>query len=143
MKPTASFLRFLPFLLGVVFAPLASAATAHQKIIAGGSYTDLADFEKFATRAKQSGVTHIRISDSLPWSYWQYDDPNDPYPSWVISNPGLLKIAIPGALKKYIPPQHSEEVLGLLEARAKVLQRLGLKAAISTFDPSMLPEAVF
>src|SRR5262245_40669789 len=98
----------------------AAPAAKFQKIIAGGSYTDLADFEKFATRAKQSGVTHIRITDSLPWSSWQYDDPNDPYPSWVISNPGLLKIAIPEALKKYVPPAHGDRVMKILEERSAV-----------------------
>lgn len=143
MHPTASFRRLVSVVVLLALAPFASAAGAPPKIIAGGSFTDLADFEKFAARAKQSGVTHIRISDSLPWSRWQYDDPDDPYPSWVISNPALLKIAIPEALKKYLPAQPAEEVLGVLEARAKVLQRLGLKAAFSVFDPSMLPEAVF
>ncbi len=124
-------------------AALSGGAADFQKIIAGGSYTDLADFERFATRAKQSGVTHIRITDSLPWSSWQYDDPNDPYPSWVISNPGLLKMAIPEALKPYLPSAHAEQVLQVLEQRSAVLRKLGLKAAISCFDPSMLPEQVF
>lgn len=121
----------------------AAGAAEFQKVIAGGSYADLADFERFATRAKQSGVTHVRITDSLPWSSWQYDDPNDPYPSWVISNPGLLKIAIPEALKRYIPPAHADRVMKILEERSAVLRQLGLKAAISCFDPSMLPEQVF
>lgn len=133
------------WLVALAFSCAAFSATAAelQKIIAGGSYLDLADFERFATRAKQSGVTHVRITDSLPWSSWQYDDPSDPYPSWVISNPGLLKIAIPEALKRHIPSQHSERVLKILEERGAVLRKLGLKAAISCFDPSMLPEAVF
>lgn len=141
-------LMFSRFCRTLAFALLAGAALTTSgaeffKIIAGGSYTDLADFEKFATRAKQSGVTHVRITDSLPWSRWQYDDPADPYPSWVISNPGLLKIAIPEALKKYLPSPHAESVLKILEERSAVLRKLGLKAAISCFDPSMLPEAVF
>src|SRR5688572_17365946 len=124
-------------------AALSGSTAEFKKIIAGGSYTDLADFEKFAARAKQSGVTHIRITDSLPWSSWQYDDPADPYPSWVISNPGLLKTAIPEALKRYIPSAHADRVLSILEARTAVLRKLGLKSAISCFDPSMLPEQVF
>lgn len=127
----------------VCCATLSAAGAEFQKIIAGGSYTDAADFERFATRAKQSGVTHVRITDSLPWSSWQYDEPNDPYPSWVISNPGLLKIAIPEALKRYIPSEHADRVMKILEERSAVLRKLGLKAAISCFDPSMLPEAVF
>ena len=133
--------RWFAAVVFLAAAVLGRAAT--RMVIVGGSYGDLADFEQFATRAKQSGATHVRISDSLPWSAWQYDTPGDPYPSWVISNAGLLKIAIPSALKKYIPSEHSERVLGLLEARAKILRALGLKAAFSCFDPSMLPEGVF
>ena len=99
--PSATFMNCIPLeffrWLGVSLllscAALSLSAAEITKVIAGGSYTDLADFEKFATRAKQSGVTHIRITDSLPWSTWQYDDPADPYPSWVISNPGLLNMA--------------------------------------------------
>ena len=128
---------------GLLLLTIPARAGESRKVIVGGSYLDQADFEKFAARAKQSGATHVRVSDSLPWSYWQYDNPNDPYPSWVISNPNLLKIAIPDALKKYIPAEHSERVLSILEARAKTLRSLGLKAAFSCFDPSMLPEAVF
>jgi hypothetical protein len=138
----ASVRRWLAVLV-VGGTTVAADAAEFQKVIAGGSYTDLADFERFATRAKQSGVTHVRITDSLPWSRWQYDDPADPYPSWVISNPGLLKIAIPEALKRYIPSGHAERVMKILEQRSAILRKLGLKAAISCFDPSMLPEAVF
>lgn len=129
--------------LAVCGAALTGSAAEFKKIIAGGSYIDLADFERFAARAKQSGVTHVRITDSLPWSSWQYDDPNDPYPSWVISNPGLLKLAIPEALKRYLPSEHADRTMKILEERSAVLRKLGLKAAISCFDPSMLPEQVF
>ena len=114
-----------------------------EKIIFSGAFGDLAEFEQFAARAQKSGATHVRVSDGLPWSFWEYDQPDDPYPSWVISNCGLLKITAPAALSKYLPPAFSETVLGILDARGKVLRSLGLKAALRVFDPSMLPEAVF
>ncbi|MCL4849881.1 MAG: hypothetical protein KJZ78_00680 [Bryobacteraceae bacterium] len=122
--------------------PLLPAAP--RKIIFGSPSANLADFERFVVRAAQSGATHINITaEDLPWSYWQYDMPGDPYPSWVISNVGLLKIATPEALQPYLPRDYAESVMNILEARCRVLRKLGLKAAISTFEPQMLPEAVF
>lgn len=114
-----------------------------KKIIFSGVHSDLADFESFARRAKQSGATHIRVSDGLPWSYWEYDQPGDPYPAWVISNCNLLKITVPEALRPYLPAEFSAKVLDILEARSRVLRSLGLKAAFRVFDPGMLPEKVF
>lgn len=115
-----------------------------RKVVFGSPSADIQDFEAFATRAKQSGATHINITaEDLPWARWQYDTPGDPYPSWVISNTGLLKVAVPAPLRPYIPKEYSETVMGILEQRCKVLRRLGLKAAFNTFEPQMLPEAVF
>ena len=114
-----------------------------NKMIFSGVTQDLADFERFALRAKQSGGTHVRVSDGLPWSTWEYDQEDDPYPSWVISNCGLLKITAPAPLSQYLPQNYRERVMGILESRCAVLRRLGLKAAFRFFDPSMLPEQVF
>ena len=78
--------------------------SAFEKIIFGCATKNMADFESFVIQAKNAGATHINLSnEDLPWSYWQYDDPQDPYPSWVISNVGLMKIATPEALKSFIP----------------------------------------
>lgn len=114
-----------------------------KKVIFSGVHGDLADFEWFARRARASGATHIRVSDGLPWSTWEYDQDDDPYPSWVISNCGLLKITRPAALQPHLPGAYSERVLDILEQRGRVLRALGLKAAFRVFDPGMLPEAVF
>lgn len=114
-----------------------------RKIVFSGVTRDIVDFEAFAARAKRSGATHIRVSDGLPWSFWEYDRDDDPYPSWVISNCGLLKITAPGPLQKYLPAEYRNQVMSILEERCAVLRRLGLKAAFRFFDPSMLPEQVF
>lgn len=116
---------------------------AYEKVIFSGTYADLADFEAFAVRAQASGATHIDITQSLPLAFWEYDRPNDPYPAWVISKIGLLKLTRPAALRSYIPAEHSEQVLAMLEARGKVLRKLGLKAWLLASEPAMLPEAVY
>jgi hypothetical protein len=119
------------------------AAPGPTKVIFAGTYTDLADFEAFAARAKQSGATHIDITQSLPWSFWEYDRPDDPYPAWVISKLGLLKLTRPEAVRPHVPAAHAERVMAILEERGKVLKKLGLKALFNCSEPAMLPEAVF
>jgi hypothetical protein len=115
-----------------------------SKVIFGCRTENIQEFEKFVIRAKQSGATHINLcNEDLPKSYWQYDTPGDPYPSWVITNIGLLKIATPESLKPYIPQDYAEEVMKILEERCRILRKYGLKAAIMTFEPQMLPEKVF
>ncbi|OAM89746.1 hypothetical protein OH491_18160 [Termitidicoccus mucosus] len=131
------FVTILVFLSGPLYP------AGYKKVIFSSTYTDLADFEQFAARAKQSGATHIGVSSDLPKSFWEYDHPGDPYPAWTIYSNSLLKVAPPPALKKYMPADYSESVLKVLEARCKILRRLGLKATYSMKDPSMLPEAVF
>lgn|ERR1017187_3874948 len=141
---TLSCLLFGAF-LGTTGANAASNPLAHfKKIIFGCHSDDLAGFESFARRAKQSGATHIVLTgEDLPWAAWQLDTPGDPYPAWAMSNIGLLKIATPTALKPYLPQDYADTVMGILRSRCAVLRKLGLKAAFTTFEPQMLPERVF
>lgn len=118
--------------------------TKFEKIIFGCYASDIKDFERFVMRAKESGATHINLSnEDLPFAKWEYDVENDPYPSWVFTNMGLLKIATPAALKPYLPQDYAEHVLSILEERCKVLRKYGMKAAFKTFEPQMLPEKVY
>ena len=128
----------------LALAALPAPAAKFSRVVFGSPSVDLADFERFAARARESGATHINIaSEDLPWASWQYDTPGDPYPAWVISNTGLLKIVPPSAIREHIPAAYSERVMAILEQRCRVLRKLGLKAAFTTFEPQMLPEAVF
>ncbi len=132
-------------LLATADASAAANPLAHFTRIIFGHHSDsLADFETFARRAKQSGATHIVLTaEDLPWATWQLDTPGDPYPAWAMSNIGLLKIATPAALKPYLPQDYADKVMEILRARCAVLRKLGLKAAFTTFEPQMLPEAVY
>ena len=115
-----------------------------SKIIFGCFSEDLSAFEEFVKRAKNSGATHIILTaEDLPRSYWQYDTPGDPYPAWVITNIGLLKICTPAALRPYIPQDYAEQVMRILEDRCRILRKYGLKGAMTTFEPQMLPEQVY
>lgn len=131
-------------LIGCRSAGAAGRGQAFTKVIFGSPSLDQDDFERFSDRARASGATHIIISaEDLPWSFWQYDTPGDPYPTWVISNLGLLKIAPPPAIRPYVSADYAEKILSLLEARCRILRRLGLKAVLTTHDPQMLPEGIF
>jgi len=126
-------------------APAVSQPRMPFRTVIFGRYSDsLQSFESFAARAKQSGATHIVITaEDLPWALWQLDTPGDPYPAWAMSNVGILKIAVPDALRNYLPQDYADQVMGILKARCEVLRRLGLKAAFTTFEPQILPEAVY
>lgn len=82
------------------FCLSAFAQSPDFKEIIFGCYTDTPEeFEQFVVKAKKAGATHIQINaEDLPLAYWQMNPPYDPYPAWVISNPGLLKTFIPNAL---------------------------------------------
>ncbi len=115
-----------------------------EKIVFGCYTESIEEFEDFAIRAKASGATHINLTnEDLPLGRWQYDVEGDPYPSWVITNIGLLKIATPAALKPFLPQDYAESVMQILEARCRVLRKHGLRASFKTFEPQMLPEAVY
>ena len=126
-------------------ARAAANPLAHFNSVIFGCHSDnLADFETFARRAKQSGATHIVLTaEDLPWAAWQLDTPGDPYPAWAMSNMGLLKIATPDALKPYLSQDYADGVMAILRSRCAVLRKLGLKAAFTTFEPQMLPEPVY
>jgi hypothetical protein len=140
----------IPCLIFGMFLAAAGMCTAadplgHFKSVIFGCHSEnLAGFERFARRAKQSGATHIVLTaEDLPWAAWQMDTPGDPYPAWAMSNVGLLKLATPQALKAYLPQDYADSVMGILRSRCAVLDKLGLKAAFTTFEPQILPERVY
>ncbi len=138
-------LRLFTFFLIVSVSVTVYAQPNRYKQVVFGLYAeDLQEFEQFVIKAKKEGATHIQINaEDLPLAYWEMAPEGDPYPAWVISNPGILKTVIPEALKGYVPQETADNVLSILDERCKILRKHGLKAAFHTFEPQMLPEAVF
>lgn len=132
-------------LTGATTPPARVPPPTRFKIVVFGSYAkDLMAFEAFARRAKDAGATHLVLTaEDMPWAMWQLDTPGDPYPAWVASNVGLLKIATPEALTPFLPRDYADRAMHILEERCRVLRKLGLKAAFTTFEPQMLPEKVY
>ncbi|MCX7602955.1 MAG: hypothetical protein N2036_02665 [Bryobacteraceae bacterium] len=138
-------MRLCLLTIGLLLAEPATEAAPPFRTVIFGRYSDsLESFEAFARRAKQSGATHIVITaEDLPWALWMLDTPGDPYPAWAMSNLGIFKVATPEALRPYLPQDYAARVMGILRQRCEVLRKLGLKAAYTTFEPQILPEAVY
>jgi hypothetical protein len=103
----------------------------------------LADFERYAARAKQLGATHVVITNDIPPALWQFDTPGDPYPAWFVYQPAIMKIFPPAELRPYVDTAYAERIAALFEARCTILRKLGLKAVYSTNEPHVLPEKFF
>lgn len=115
-----------------------------EKIIFGCYSENIESFKAFALRAKECGATHIAVhAEDLPLAYWELKPEYDPYPAWVITNPGLLKINPPARLQPYIPEEYGKSVMSIMEQRCKVLRQMDMKASFHTFEPQMLPEEFF
>jgi hypothetical protein len=138
------FIFFLTFIFTLFALSAHSQPGKYKQVVFGCATEDLKEFEQFVVKAKNSGATHIQINaEDLPPAYWQMTPKGDPYPAWAIINHGLLKTFIPDALKKYIPGETADIISNILEERCKILRKHGLKAAFHTYEPQMLPEAVF
>jgi hypothetical protein len=100
----------------------------------------LADFESDVQKARKAGATHMMISQ-LEKSRWIWDlDRNDPYPNWGMLNAALFKIIVPPELKGHLPEDYAARNLATLTARADILNKYGLKAAMQFCEPFYLPE---
>lgn len=120
------------------------AFTQYEKIVFGCYSEDIEEFSDFSRQAKAIGATHITITaEDLPIAYHDLTPPEDPYPAWIITNPGLLKICPPELLEPFLAGEYSKKFMDILELRNKVLLNLDLKAAFHTFEPQELPEPVF
>jgi hypothetical protein len=51
----------------------------------------LEKFETFVIKAKEHGATHVRLTENIPPSLYQFDVEGDPYPAWYIYHADLLK----------------------------------------------------
>ncbi len=127
-----------------LYAKAQEIFSQYENIVFGCATEEIESFRTFALQAKECGATHIAIqAEDLPLAYWELEPKNDPYPAWVIINPGLLKINPPAKLKPYIPGEYGKAVMSILEQRCRVLRQMDLKASFHTFEPQMLPEKFF
>ena len=103
----------------------------------------LVKFEEFARKAKEHGATHIRLTENIPPSLYQFDVEGDPYPAWYIYHADLLKVFPPARLKPYVNMKYAELLASLLEKRCEILRKYGLKGTYWSGEPHVLPEKFF
>lgn len=114
-----------------------------KKIIVECPTGNIDEFRRLAEFAKKNNITHLAVSD-IEKSMWQWNRNRfDPYPNWGMKNATLFKIALPEALKKYIPSDSSDRNLEMFSKRAEVLKEYGLKAVFRGMEPSWLPQNVY
>jgi hypothetical protein len=103
----------------------------------------LALFERKATLAKRLGATHVPLTDGLPTAQWQFQPAGDPYPAWFIQRPDFFKLYPAPEVEPFVDVAYGRRVAGLLEARCRILRKLGLKAHWAANIPQVMPEAFF
>jgi len=117
---------------------------AARKVTVSCPTTTLEEFRRLTGLSVELGVTHVNITADLPRSRWQWElDLNDPYPNWSMGNAMLFKIAVPDALRPWIPTEYAKRVTDLIAGRGEILRKLGLKASYSGADPMWLPDGVY
>ena len=128
----------------LTFAALALVATLQATpATADFDAAELALFERKATLAKRLGATHVPVSDGLPTAQWQYQPANDPYPAWFIQRPDFFKLFPASEVEPFVDMTYGRRVAGIIEARCRILRRLGLKAHWGANIPQVMPEAFF
>lgn len=114
-----------------------------NSLVIRSPYTDdLLGFASFAERAAAAGVTHITVTE-LPRSFWELDDPADPYLHWSIVHASAFKIVPPKLLQKWVPISYAREAQRIIEKKSIIVKRAGLRAAAFFYDPMYWPEDVF
>ena len=122
----------------------ARAAATARKVTVSCPTTTLEEFRRLTDLCVELGVTHVNITADLPRSRWQWElDLNDPYPNWSMGNAMLFKIAVPDALRTWIPTEYAKRATDLITGRGEILRKLGLKASYSGADPMWLPDGVY
>jgi hypothetical protein len=105
--------------------------------------TDLSKFEEKVAKAKESGATHILVTE-VEKSRWIWErDRSDPYPNWGMLYSSLFKIIVPDELKKWLPLDYAQRNFELVRARAEICRHYGLKCAAYFTEPFYLPEEVY
>lgn len=104
---------------------------------------NLALFERKAALARELGATHVPITDNLPPATWQFQRKDDPYPGWFIQRADFFKLFPAKEIEPYVDMAYGRRVSGILEARSKILRKLGLKGHWGANLPQVMPEKFF
>jgi hypothetical protein len=120
-----------------------NATTTFERIALTNPHADLARYEDLARRSVDAGVTHVTVSALAEKSRWELDDPADPYLHWAIIHASLYKVVPPELLTDWVPAKYARQFLDLIRRRCDILEKLKLKAAFLSYEPTWWPESAF
>ncbi|MFA7230787.1 MAG: hypothetical protein WC071_05915, partial [Victivallaceae bacterium] len=112
-------------------------------IIVRSPFVDEFDqYDKLAEECAKAGVTHVTFTE-IERSFWELDDPDDPYLQWSIVHTGIFKIFPPELLKNWTPEDYAKQAQEVIARKAQILKKHGLKGAVFLYDPMWWPEDIF
>jgi len=114
-----------------------------KSIVIRSPFVDELDrFARLADDCVRAGVTHLTFTEIEP-SFWEIEDPMDPYPHWAIVHTSLFKVFPPDILSGWVPADYAARARESIAARAAILKKVGLKGASFLYDPMRWPERIF
>ncbi len=101
------------------------------------------DFREVCEQLRDTGLTHVVVSD-VPRSLWMWDlDRSNPYVNWSMGQCQIFKLVCPPELAQYLPTEHIRMCMEFVKTRCEIARENGLKPAIISNEPFWLPEQVF
>src|SRR5688572_16986300 len=122
---------------------MANEPAIFERVVLTNPHAELGRFEELARRSLDAGVTHMTVSSLPTKSRWELDDPSDPYLQWAIIHASLYKVVPPEILRDWVPAKYARGFLELIKRRCDVLEKLKLKAAFLSYEPTWWPESAF
>ena len=107
------------------------------------TFVDLEKYKYLAQRAAAVGATHVDVAGVAEKSYWEQEDPTDPYPNWSNLCNTIFKCVPPKEFGDAVPPDFAERNMQTIQKRCAVLKKLGLKGYFRGNEPFFVHEKVF
>ena len=101
-------------------------------------------FGRFVELAAEFGATHIHVGE-IPFRYgdWVLPDNVDPYASWCVTSPGILRTCPPEEIQPWVSLEAAQAVRDVIHAQLDIMRPHGLKAVSYAVEPMWLPEGVY
>jgi hypothetical protein len=96
-----------------------------------------------ATKLKPYGDVAVNVSTLADKSWYEIPAGGSPWHEYASLNPTLFKFFPHPVLARYIPAEFVARNRALLLAKAEILREHGLQAGFWSYDPNILPEALF
>jgi len=122
---------------------LEGSCSFERIVVLAPPITTIDAYRAVAESAVRAGATHITVSGLPAKSRWEIQDPADPYLQWGIYREVMFKIAVPEALRNFVPTDFAEGALETLRRKGEIASALGLRHAYFGLEPYCWPEALY